>query len=363
MTSDAIAEGGGPAPRAAVDPRPPAAEGAAAVGAPAADNSELLDLCDRIIGEMGRRRHLFSWLRAPGAAEGWLAVDAYYPASRLVVVCHLQPGPHDHLYRELIPGRGLRLLELSTAELPVEGEAAATELRRLIADLGPAPPRAVKARSTEDPERETPLAEVAMARIVSALTPPPTAPAAERRGVGPSRAAAAERGARFVAEHRAAAASRAAASRGAGPRAEIHHPRSPRPVRPHRTRTPPTARFRPAELQPRSLVIGLALAAVVLAEAYFGVARIGLDQGHVLLAFGLALDACARTLGTAAARRAGRVEWSWLSALGGSPLVAWFVFFQRSGPVRVDPAPLAGLISLLAVLVVLLSLILALPGF
>jgi hypothetical protein len=260
----------------------------------------------------------------------------------------------------------LRLLELSPAALPVEREAAAAELRRLIADLGPAPSRAVQARSPDDREREAPPAGVAIAGIVNALAPPPTPTVAERRRVGPSQAAAAERGARFVAQHRALAASRGAPRRAAGARRlETTPARSPRPAPPHRPRTPPTAaaaRFPPGELQARGLMIGLALAAVVVAEGYFGVARIGFDQGHVLLAFGLALDACARTLGTVAARRAGHVDWSWLSALGGSPVVAWFTLFQRSGPELADPAPLAGLISLLALLLLLLSVILALLG-
>src|SRR5260221_601824 len=119
MTSDARAEGGGPAPRATVGPLPASVEAGAAAG------SQLLDLCDRIVGEMARRRHLFAWLRAPDAAVGWLAVDAYYPASRLVVVCRSEPGPHDHLYRDLVPGRGLRLLEFSPAALPVQRDAAA----------------------------------------------------------------------------------------------------------------------------------------------------------------------------------------------------------------------------------------------
>ena len=58
-----------------------------ALGTPA-----ILALCDRAIGEVGRRKHVFTWLRAPGSMAGeWLAVDAYYPGHRLVVLVRDQP--------------------------------------------------------------------------------------------------------------------------------------------------------------------------------------------------------------------------------------------------------------------------------
>jgi hypothetical protein len=76
-------------------------------GTQALDVAEILGLCDSTVGHPGRRRHLFGWLKAPGAGpEQWLVVDSYYPASRLVVVCRAEPGPDDHVYRELIPRTG-----------------------------------------------------------------------------------------------------------------------------------------------------------------------------------------------------------------------------------------------------------------
>ena len=87
----------GPAARALEMPRDPSA------------------MCDRMLGEPGRRQHLFAWLQAPDAgAEQWLAVDAYYPASRLVVVCRADPpGPDDHaLPASSCRAHGLRLLQL-----------------------------------------------------------------------------------------------------------------------------------------------------------------------------------------------------------------------------------------------------------
>ena len=76
--------------------------------------AEALDVCDRIIGEPSRRRHLFAWLRAPDApwAE-WLPVEAYYPGRRLVIIWRSEPGPNDDLYRQLVPAHGLHLLELT----------------------------------------------------------------------------------------------------------------------------------------------------------------------------------------------------------------------------------------------------------
>jgi hypothetical protein len=81
---------------------------------------------------------------------------------------------------------------------------------------------------------------------------------------------------------------------------------------------------------------------------YFGVGKFAVGGGHVLLAFGLALDACARALGTVAASRAGDEPAAWWCALGGSPFVAAFALFAPSGPVKVDPAPLAGYVALAA---------------
>lgn len=47
----------------------------------------------------------------------------------------------------------------------------------------------------------------------------------------------------------------------------------------------------------------------------------------------------------------------WPCLLGGSPAVSAFTLFQRSGPVSVDPAPLAGLLAVLAMLVIAVALL------
>src|SRR5690349_20966326 len=79
--------------------------------APAPSAASIVDDCDRLLGEVGRRQHRFGWLRVPDAdTDQWLAVDAYYPSNRLVVLCREPPTLHDALYQELIAAHGLRLL-------------------------------------------------------------------------------------------------------------------------------------------------------------------------------------------------------------------------------------------------------------
>jgi hypothetical protein len=104
------------------------------------------------------------------------------------------------------------------------------------------------------------------------------------------------------------------------------------------------------------------LAAAVAAEVYFGVIRWALDGGHLLLAFGLALDTCARTLGTIGAGRAGDRGATWWCALGGTPFVAGFALYGPDGPVDVDPAPLAGLLALFAGFVLAIAVVAAALG-
>ena len=107
--------------------------------------------------------------------------------------------------------------------------------------------------------------------------------------------------------------------------------------------------------QAAGVIMGLALTAALVIEIYVGVARLGFGSGNVLLAFALALDACSRLLGTFAALRAGEREWAWWCALGGSPLAAGFALMQRSGPVRTEPAPLAGILGVVAIVVLALA--------
>lgn len=99
---------------------------------------QLLDLCDQALGEISRRRHLFSWLRGPGADE-WLAVDAYYPANRLVVTCR-EPTAYDELIAERVPEHGLRLLALAPDELAGDPAGVDAALRRRLEQLSPREP-------------------------------------------------------------------------------------------------------------------------------------------------------------------------------------------------------------------------------
>lgn len=239
--------------------------------------SEVLDLCDGLLGEPGRRRHVFSWLRGP---DGWLPVDAYYPARRLVVLCRasLESELPD---RQLVAAQGLRLLELPLSDLPDGRAEINAVLERLIADAGPSPRRLEK-------------------------TLAPTLAPAPRPVPSPT----------ITAEH--------------------------------------TTQF--------GAVLGGLLLALVLIEAYLGVLKLGIDGGHLLLGFALALDGCARALGAIASERAANRDWAILCALGGSPFVAAFALFQPNGPVKVDPAPLAGLLSVLAACLALVALITAALG-
>jgi hypothetical protein len=237
----------------------------------------VLDLCDRIVGELGRRGHMFTWLRAPDAdREDWLAVDAYYPANKLVVVWREQPSPDDHLYTELVPNHGLRLLQLDPGQW---GGDAESELRQMIASLGPSPRRA---HEPQVHEREAPVVAPAPTLLIAR-------PAADSVTLG--------------------------------------------------------------------VLEGFLLAIVMVFEIYVGVVHGALDSGRPLLAFALALDACARALGTIAAGRVGAPDWAWGCALVGSPLVAVFALARREGPVRVEPAPLAGLMAVVALAALAIALL------
>jgi hypothetical protein len=223
--------------------------------------SQILDLCDRALGESGRRRHLFAWLRAPGAGpEEWLPVDAYYPSHRLVVVWREQPSASDSVFADQVPAHGLRLLELSPAVLDAD---PAGSLRRMIADLAPPP----------EPEPSRPT-------------------------VAPGHS--------------------------------------------------------PGNALDYGLGLGLVLALGLFIELYLGVARGALDHGHFVLAFALAIDACARVSGVVAARRAQAPDWAWGCVLLGSPLV--FAFW-RSEQATAEPAPLAGQLAIVALLALVVALI------
>ncbi len=347
----------------------------------------IIELCDRLLGEIARRRHCFAWLRAPEAgAEEWLPVDAYYPANRLVVICHAVPGPDDHLFAELVPAHDLRLLALVPASLGADRTAAEAYLRQSLSALGPPPPPAppeepVVARAlaaiSQPPARAVAALSGRPAQAIAALTQPKPAPVAPRRRVGPGEADAARRAARIVGGGKGAAPRepRAAPDRrfpAPGARRMVPRTRSAAAAGTRSAAAAGTRSGAPAAVadqdaaQPArgrgaealGVLAGLVLAAIVGAEIYYAIGTEALGSGRALLGLGLMLDAGARVLGTLAAERAGRPLWAWGCVIGGSPVVAIFALYRSDGPESVDPAPLAGLVSLLAVGIVVLSVLL-----
>jgi hypothetical protein len=338
---------------------------------------ELLDICDGMLGEIGRRSHLFGWLRAPGG-EDWLPVDAYYPGNRLVVMQREALTADDELIAERVPQHGMRLLWLAPDEFSPDPERARTRLAGALAELGPAPARP---RGALTEARPSPVAQaVASLAQPHARQQPSTEPELGRRSLG-SQAAAAARAARFVAAHHedAERAARAAARRSEIPRkaprtaatpARAARParaeRKPEPARVHRlpNRGGPVA-APPAAGRiagPIAIAVAIVLSSALAAEVYFGVVRWAVSGGHVLLALGLALDTCARALGTIAAGRAGTGGSALACALGGSPFVAGFSLFGEDGPVMIDPAPLAGLLGLAAIGLLAVAFVVAALG-
>jgi hypothetical protein len=258
----------------------------------------ILDLCDGLLEEVGRRQHLFSWLRAPGASAGeWLPVDGYYPARRVVVVRGDGDGDGEHgaFVDELIAAHGLRLLRVAPGELGSEPEAA---LRARIAALE-LPPREVFDRSVDaEVSRDSALSRMS-ASLIQATAPPAR-----------QRARRTPRGAQ------------AAAAAAAAP---------------------------PEPSLAVGVVVGVALAIALVIELFVGIGGIALGSNpHWLLAFGFALDAVARALGTIAGERAGRLDWSLWSIIGGSPAVAAFTLFRQEGRMTTEPGPIAGLTSVIA---------------
>lgn len=270
----------------------------AALGLPA---PTILSLCDGLLGEAGRRHHMFAWLRAPGAGTGdWLAVDAYYPRARLVVICRSGSGPHDSLFREQIPAHGLGLLMLDPAVLGSDREAVKASLAAKFFDLEHVQRRRQRpARSPADRQR----------------------PAPEREP-----------------------GSRQAADRGA-PAPEWT------PVKVERTPVPR------GFVQGLGILAGLAFAALLIGELYLGVIKVAFGDSRLLLGLAIVLELLSRALGTVAAERAEERAWACACAIVGAPVVAWVTLFRRP---RIDsePAPLAGLLAVLAGAVAILALVL-----
>jgi hypothetical protein len=221
-------------------------------------------MCDHMLQEAGRRHHMFTWLRAPGAGTGeWLAVDAYYPRARLVVMCRSHPGPHDALYRELVPAHGLGLLTLDPTALGNDREAVERTLAAKFLDREQVP-------------------------------------------------------------------------RGRPARAEWS------PVKVERTSVPR------GFVQALGVLAGLAFAALLIGELYLGVIKVAFGDGLLVLGLAILLEALSRALGTVAAERAGRRGWGCGCAIVGAPVVAWVALAPRSRRIEAEPAPLAGLLAVLA---------------
>jgi hypothetical protein len=248
------------------------------------ETSTILSMCDRILGEVGRRAHMFGWLRAPGAGtDQWLAVDAYYPRSRVVVMCRPSPAPHEAIYRERIPAHGLGLLTLDPAALGDDPAAVEAALAAKISDgHKPAP------RPASRPARPSPSSDAGQEWTSVKVRRTPVAPAVQQ-GLG--------------------------------------------------------------------VLAGLVLTLALVAEIFLAVVVVGLQAGRPLLGLAIALDSGSRGLGTVAAERAGTRGWASACAVGGSPVVAWFALSSRADGAEVEPAPLAGLLALLAGGLALLALL------
>jgi hypothetical protein len=242
----------------------------------------ILSMCDHLLGEVGRRHHMFAWLRAPGAGAGeWLAVDAYYPRARLVVMCRSSPGPHDALYRELVPAHGLGLLTLDPPALGNDREAVRATLAAKFFDRE-RPPRGPEARTAKTADPPTPE-----------WTP-----------------------------------------------VKVEHTPVPRGL-----------------VQALGVLAGLAFAALLIAEIYLGVIVVAFHAGRLVLGLAILIEALSRVGGTVAAERAGQRGWAFACAIVGAPIVAWVALAPRSDRITTEPAPLAGLLAVLAGVVALVGLL------
>lgn len=104
------------------------------------DEFYVIDLCDEILGAKAARQHTFDFLRGDGTPGRRLPVDAYYPELNLVVeyrerqhaeelaffdrkttVSGVSRGEQRRIYdqrrRDILPKHGIRLVEISYADL------------------------------------------------------------------------------------------------------------------------------------------------------------------------------------------------------------------------------------------------------
>jgi hypothetical protein len=183
------------------EPLPAEQQGDHGAGSPLTA-AQVIRICDQLLGDLGRRDHRFSWLRAPdGAVDAWLPVDAYYPSHRLVLKLTGSSAEIDRLVARMVPAHGLRLLAVDAGELSSDPLPAADALARKLDALGPAPERA-RDRAPADPRPCAPAAGP-NPRLRASAAHPHVPPAVPRRGR--SQAEAANRATRLAEAHRAAA--------------------------------------------------------------------------------------------------------------------------------------------------------------
>jgi hypothetical protein len=295
MTSDRV-------PARPGDDGVPAAAGGVSL-APVLEKEEILNLCDGLLGEIGRRMHRFAWLQDPSAPiVSYLPLDSYYPGNHLVVVIAPRTVEQERLCREQVPAHGLHLLWVAPDELGRDPRVASDRLFDAVKLLGPLPERPRERVYRQPPEPSPPVAP----------SPPP-------------------------------ASSRSPAS-------------SPP------SRRPEVRRSGSRESQERAGVFfGLTLALVLGAETFGLVIAYALTGGHLLLALGLAFDVMARGLGTVAAVRDGRDDTAWGCLIFGSPAAVSFSLLGDE-PVTTEPAPLAGALGALACGLIALWILGALLG-
>ena len=109
-------------------------------------------------------------------------------------------------------------------------------------------------------------------------------------------------------------------------------------------------------MQALGILAGLAFAALLILELYLGVIKVAFDDHRLLLGLAIVLELLSRALGTVAAERAERRGWACACAIVGAPVVAWVMLLRRPR-IDVEPAPLAGLLALLAGAVAVLALV------
>jgi hypothetical protein len=217
-------------------------------------------------------------------------------------------------------------------QMHAEATARAT---RYAAAHATEPERRAAGQRTEAPPSERSILSPRVAAIVSATA---------AYGAGAAHGAGAARAPAFASP---AARARAEAIERALARGRAQHEATPPPA--------PTQ----IGFDSMKLGLGVTLVCVLLVEVLGGVFALSLANGYVMLAFGLALDACARTLGTVAAARTGKgwgPGWSWSCALLGSPAVVAFAFYDDGTLVDTDLAPLAGPIAAFAIVCIVIGL-------